>query len=62
VTNQHYAFAEIDRMKLGEGATDDDAVHQQHGYAGCQVGFTAYRNAGRGQESSVAATRTADCR
>jgi len=51
--NQNEALVEIDRMELGEAASDIQAIHYQHCYAGLKVGLAAHGKAG-GREQRIA--------
>ena len=50
VADEHEAFAEIDRVELGETAADAEAVHDEHGDAGFEVGLAAHRETCGGEE------------
>lgn len=42
VSDEHEALPEIDGMEFGKAAADVQAVHQQHGDAGFQIGLAAH--------------------
>ena len=42
VTDQHKALVEVNGMELSKAAPAVQAIHDQHGNAGLQVGLTAH--------------------